>query len=98
METPGGSLEPAGRSSFGQITDASLVALGEHCNKLEALAIQGCDKVSDEGCITLLQGCRELKHLNLREVTDLTEVRSSARGGTWVWSYSPIPDVSRSPR
>lgn len=54
----------------------SLFALGNYCNDLEVLKLQGCENISDEGCIVLSRGCRKLRNLNLRGVPDLTEASS----------------------
>ena len=57
-----------------QVTDASLEAIGKHCRGLESLALQGCDMITDKGFAAMLRGCPNITVLNLRGVSDLTEV------------------------
>ncbi|CAN0463731.1 unnamed protein product, partial [Laminaria digitata] len=63
-----------GAAAAKQVTDASLEAIGNHCRGLESLALQGCDMITDGGFAALLRGCPNITILNLRGVSDLTEV------------------------
>lgn len=76
------------------MTDALLVALGRYCRRLEAFAAQGCDKISDEGCIAMLRGCRDLQSLNLRDVADLTEARWAPRASFSPFSAMTVPLIA----
>lgn len=56
------------------MTDASLATLSEHSPGLEVLSLQGCERITDNGCIRLFRRCRNIAKLNLKAVPDLTEV------------------------
>lgn len=61
----------------GDITDASLIAIAEHCKKLRELTLAGYDMgnddhITDVGIIALAE-CKELRVVNLSESRNLTD-------------------------
>ncbi len=57
-----------------KLTDASLESIGANCRGLESLTLQGCEQFSDDGVLGLLRRCPNITALNLKGVSDLTEV------------------------
>ena len=55
------------------ITDASMMAIAEHCSALRKLDLSFCQGMSDAGMIAVAQGCPLLESLELDDCEWVTE-------------------------
>ncbi|KAG0056588.1 hypothetical protein BGZ83_004370 [Gryganskiella cystojenkinii] len=70
-----------GLSNCRLLTTESLRAIGHHCGKnLRRLELSGCENIGDEGLSIMAQHCRELRLLDLEDVTLLTDISLRAFG------------------
>ncbi|GJJ75744.1 hypothetical protein EMPS_08102 [Entomortierella parvispora] len=70
-----------GLSNCRLLTTESLRAIGHHCGQnLCRLELSGCENFGDEGLLIVAQHCRQLRLLDLEDVTLLTDVSLRAFG------------------
>jgi hypothetical protein len=63
-----------------QVGAATLVALSEHCPKIEVLDMSGCKSdISDECLISVALGCPRLIHVGLSDMDDVGTDRITAK-------------------